>query len=147
MLVTDQIERTITVSASPEQVWAALTTEEGMRAWFGDIAVIDLRQGGEAAFGWTDDAMTFQAVIEVVEPYTRFAFTWAAVADTAVDDGPSTLVEFLIDADTNGTTITVIESGFASFPEDVRDHHVNENIRGWKSELDQLVSYLAGGVG
>ena len=47
VLVTDQIERTITVPVSTERVWTALTTEEGM---------------------------SFHAVIEAVEPYTRFAF-------------------------------------------------------------------------
>ena len=94
VLVTDQIERTITVPVSTERVWTALTTEEGM---------------------------SFHAVIEAVEPYTRFAFRWAANADTPVAEGPSTLVEFLIDGDENGTRITVIESGFASFPENVRE--------------------------
>lgn len=121
VLVTDQIERTITVPVSTERVWTALTTEEGMRAWFGDIAVMDVRPEGEALFGWSEEGMSFHAVIEAVEPYTRFAFRWAANADTPVAEGPSTLVEFLIDGDENGTRITVIESGFASFPENVRE--------------------------
>ena len=117
-----------------------------MSAWFGDIAVIDLKLGGEALFGWTDDGMSFQAVIVAVEMHRRFAFRWAAKADTALEEGPSTLVEFLIDSDEDGTRITLVESGFASFPEDVRDWHLQENTKGWKSELDQLVAYLAGGV-
>ncbi|MFQ5967221.1 MAG: SRPBCC domain-containing protein [Acidimicrobiia bacterium] len=143
-LVTDQIERTITVSATPDLVWAALTTEEGMSAWFGDIAKIDLRPGGDALFGWTDDGKSYQAVIEKVEPHTRFAFRWAANPDTPVDEGPSTLVEFLIATEEGGTRITVVESGFASFPEAVRDWHVQENTMGWKSELDELVTYVEG---
>ena len=142
MVVTDQIERTITVEASPERVWAALTTEEGMRAWFGDIAVMDVRPEGKAVFGWSDEGMSFDAVIEAVEPYTRFAFRWAANANTPVEDGPSTLVEFVIETGKDGTKITMVESGFASFPEDVRDHHLQENTRGWKAELDHLVTYL-----
>ena len=34
------------VAAPPGQVWAALTTAEGLAAWFGDQATIDLRPGG-----------------------------------------------------------------------------------------------------
>ena len=146
VLETDQIERTVSVAASPEQVWTALTTEEGMSAWFGDIAVIDLKPGGEAVFGWSDEGQSFHAVIEAVEPHTRFAFRWAAEADMSVEDGPSTLVEFLIDSDENGTRVTVVESGFGSFPDAIRGWHLDENTKGWKSELDQLVSYMAGEI-
>ena len=142
MAVNDRIERTIVVDASAEGVWAALTTEEGMRSWFGDIAEIDLSAGGEALFGWTDLGMSFEAVIEAVEPHTRFAFRWAALADTAVEDGPSTLVEFLIESDDAGTRVTVVETGFSSFPEDTAQKHFQENTSGWKSEMDDLVAYL-----
>lgn len=141
-MVTDRIERTITVSAEPDRVWAALTTEEGMSAWFGDIAKLDLRLGGDALFGWTEHGQSAQATIEAVEPYTRFAFRWAANPGTAVDAGPSTLVEFLIERLEAGTQITVVESGFASFPEAIRDKHVHENTIGWKSELEELATYL-----
>ena len=143
-MVSDQIERTVMVSASLEQVWEALTTEEGMKAWFGDIAIMDVRPGGKALFGWSDDGQSFDAVIETVEPYTRFAFRWAANADTTVEEGPATLVEFVMDSEEDGTRITVIESGFASFPDDVREWHYDENTKGWKSELDQLVLHLGG---
>ena len=143
-MATDQIERTITVSAAPQKVWEALTTEDGMSAWFGDVVEIELKPGGSALFGWTDDGQTYQAVIEAVEPHTRFAFRWAANADTSVDEGPSTLVEFHIDPLEQGCRITVVESGFASFPEDVREWHIDENTKGWKYELDELVVYLGG---
>ena len=143
-MVNDRIERSVVVSASPEQVWEALTTEEGMRAWFGDIALMDVRPGGAAVFGWSDEDERYAAVIEVVDANTRFAFRWAANAGVAIDDGPSTLVEFLIDAEPDGTRITLVETGFAAFPEDVREWHFEENTKGWKAELDQLVTYLEG---
>ena len=146
-MINDQIERTVVVSASPEQVWQALTTEDGMKAWFGDIAVMDVRPGGEAVFGWSDDGQSFDAVIETVDPYSRFSFRWAANADTTVEDGPSTLVEFLIETEHEGTRITVVETGFASFPEDVREWHFDENTKGWKSELDHLVAHLGAATG
>src|ERR1700691_4043378 len=38
----DRIERTVELAHSPARVWAALTTAEGLAAWFGDEATIDL---------------------------------------------------------------------------------------------------------
>lgn len=142
-MVGDRIERSVVVGASTDEVWEALTTDEGMSAWFGDVAEMDVRPGGEAVFGW-DGHGEFSAVIETVEPKMRFAFRWAANAGTALADGPSTLVEFLIDAEEHGTRITVVETGFASFPADVALQHFEENTSGWKHELDDLVEYLAG---
>jgi uncharacterized protein YndB with AHSA1/START domain len=42
----DRIQRTVAVAHPPEKVWAALTTAEGLGAWFGDEATIVLRPGG-----------------------------------------------------------------------------------------------------
>jgi uncharacterized protein YndB with AHSA1/START domain len=141
-VISDRIERSVVVSASPEQVWEALTTEDGMQAWFGDIAEMDVQPGGEAVFGWSEEGHRVAAVIETVEPITRFAFRWAINAGEAVEDGPSTLVEFVIDSDDSGTRITVVETGFASLPGDVAQHHFDENTSGWKFEMDELVDYL-----
>jgi uncharacterized protein YndB with AHSA1/START domain len=48
MAFPDRIERTVDVAHPPEKVWAALTTAEGLSAWFGNEAEIDLRPGGSA---------------------------------------------------------------------------------------------------
>ena len=45
----DRIERTLELAHPPATVWAALTTAEGLAAWFGDEADIDLRPGGAGA--------------------------------------------------------------------------------------------------
>ena len=34
----DRIERTVELAHPPDKVWAALTTAEGLGAWFGDEA-------------------------------------------------------------------------------------------------------------
>jgi len=44
----DRIERTVEIAHPPATVWAALTTAEGISAWFGKDAAIDLRPGGSA---------------------------------------------------------------------------------------------------
>ena len=49
----DRIERTVEIAHPPGKVWAALTTAEGLAAWFGNEATIDLRPGGSARMSWT----------------------------------------------------------------------------------------------
>src|SRR5260370_107141 len=48
MAFPDRIERTVELAHPPGKVWAALTTAEGLGAWFGNEATIDLRPGGAA---------------------------------------------------------------------------------------------------
>ena len=48
----DRIERTVDLAHPPRTVWAALTTAEGLAAWFGEEADIDLRPGGAARMRW-----------------------------------------------------------------------------------------------
>lgn len=48
MAFPDRIDRSVQLAYPPATVWAALTTPEGLSAWFGDRASIDLRPGGVA---------------------------------------------------------------------------------------------------
>ena len=59
----------------PAKVWAALTTAEGLAAWFGDEAAIDLRPGGAGWMRWAG-GYTVEMRVERVEEPTVFGFTW-----------------------------------------------------------------------
>ena len=50
--------------APPDRVWAALTTAEGLSAWFGDEATIDLRPGGAATMTWDAEGFTARMRVE-----------------------------------------------------------------------------------
>jgi len=50
----DRIERTVELAHPPAKVWAALTTAEGLAAWFGNEAAIDLHPGGSAWMKWNE---------------------------------------------------------------------------------------------
>ena len=56
MAFPDRIERTVDVSQPPATVWAALTTAEGLSAWFGQQAAIDLENRTQVMVGQTEDA-------------------------------------------------------------------------------------------
>lgn len=138
----DRIERTVRVERPVEQVWAAITTAEGLGTWFGSSAEVDLRVGGSATLHW-DGGHKAQLRIERIEPPTVFGYTWG-IYGLPDGDARRTYVEFTLAPDATGTTVTVVETGFAQLAPDEHDNAFNANVNGWKSELDELVAYLHG---
>ncbi len=137
----DRIERTVELAHPPDKVWAALTTAEGLGAWFGDEAAIDLRPGGAARMRWTEEAFTAQMRVERVEEHRVFGFTWH-IYGLPEDDPRRTYVEFTLEPVGAGTRLTVVESGFAQLPEDVFRKAYDGNTGGWAKELGELAAYL-----
>jgi uncharacterized protein YndB with AHSA1/START domain len=146
-MVADRIEREILIEAPPEVVWELITDPKHVGAWFGDTAEIDLRPGGDAAFGWERHGR-FSARVERVEPLRFFSFRWSRPQDTPVADDNSTLVELSLAAEGEGTRLTLVESGFASLAvsEDEKASQLADNNEGWNAELRDLSAY-AGQVG
>jgi uncharacterized protein YndB with AHSA1/START domain len=141
---TDRIERSVTVDASPERVWEAITNADEVKQWFGDIIEIDLRPGGKARFGWTEYSNVIGGVVEIVEPPTRFVYRWGPGVGESAEEGPSTRVEFTLAPSGGGTEITVVETGFAALPESFYESALTQSTSGWKAELKDLVEFLAG---
>jgi len=140
MAFPDRIERTVDVAHPPGQVWAALTTAEGLGTWFGNEASIDLRPGGLARLRWSGGE-TNELRVERVEEPTVFAFTWG-IYGLPEGDPRRTYVEFTLEPAGTGTRLTVIESGFAQLPVDAHRKAYDGNTEGWAKELGELVSYL-----
>ena len=140
MVFPDRIERTVEIAHPPATVWAALTTAEGLSAWFGQKATIDLHPGGSAGMTW-DNGHTVGMRVERVEEPTVFGFTWQ-IFGLPEDDPRRTYVEFTLEPAGAGTRLTVVESGFAQLPEDAYRAAYNGNTQGWASELGELVGYL-----
>jgi uncharacterized protein YndB with AHSA1/START domain len=146
----DRIERTVRIDRPLEQVWAAITTADGLGAWFGDSAEIDLRVGGTAKLGWSGGE-TAQLRIERLEPKTIFGYTWG-INGLPEHDPRRTYVEFTLTPDGatpgtsagTGTLVTVVESGFAQLEPDAHHKAFDGNTEGWTSELNELVAYLHG---
>jgi uncharacterized protein YndB with AHSA1/START domain len=140
MTFPDRIERTVELAHPPEKVWAAITSAEGLGTWFGNSAEVDLRPGGEARLRWTEGS-TATLEIKVVEPISRFAYTWR-IDGLPEDDPRRTFVDFVLSPAGGGTRLTVTESGFAQVPAETHDHAYKGNIEGWEKELDELTAYL-----
>jgi uncharacterized protein YndB with AHSA1/START domain len=140
MAFPDRIERTVELAHPPAKVWAALTTAEGLAAWFGDQAAIDLRPGGAARMSW-NHGFTVQMRVERVEEPTVFGYTWQ-ISGLPEEDPRRTYVEFTLEPAGAGTRLTVVESGFAQLPDDLHGKAYEGNAGGWASELGELASYL-----
>ena len=73
----------VDVSASADEVWAAWTTQSGIKAFFARAANVELRPGGDYEILFFPDNPAGQrgaegTVLLAVEPHHRIAFTWDA---------------------------------------------------------------------
>ena len=142
MAFPNRIERTLRLAQPPERVWAALTTAEGLGTWFGNSAEIDLRVGGQAKLTW-DSGDTATLTIERLEPPRVFGYTWP-VYGLPEGDPRRTYVEFTLEPSGGGTTLTMVESGFAQLSDTEHKAAHAGNTEGWTHELGELVAYLDG---
>lgn len=94
----DRVQRELVLSASPQQVWEAVTTA----CWLAEDVRLDLRPGGDASFR-SSEAVKTGWVEEVWAP-VRLAFWWAA------DGEPATRVELTLERDHDATRLRVVES-------------------------------------
>lgn len=145
-MVPDQIERETLINAPVERVWQLITEAEHLGRWFGDAgAEIDLRPGGAFVLRWAEHGTSHGRVV-AVEPPTRFSYRWAPFKEPSGDEpveGNSTLVEFSLEPEGDGTRLRVVESGFASLAasEAQRAKNVESNTEGWEFETGELRAY------
>jgi uncharacterized protein YndB with AHSA1/START domain len=136
---TLSVERTLEFAASPEGVWRALTDPEELSRWFPDR--VDQEGSGPGAHGsffWENHgAYAFR--VEAAERPTRLVWRWARDAETPLDAGITTQIEWVLEPRADGgTTLHLCESGF------VRPEDQEGNSKGWDAELGELVELLAG---
>jgi uncharacterized protein YndB with AHSA1/START domain len=139
MEVPDEVRKELEIRAPRERVWAALTEPKQLLRWFPTKrAEIDLRPGGDALLEW--DEARAEAVVDVVEPPGRFVFRWRPEGLGR----PFTTVSFTLEdsADGAATHLTLVESGFASLPDQIETQSQKGNDEGWAHELGELKEYL-----
>jgi uncharacterized protein YndB with AHSA1/START domain len=135
----DRIERSIELAHPPASMSAALTAPEGLSAWFGDRATIDLRPGAAAQMTFKC-GLTIDMRVERVKEPTVFGFTWR-LPDLPRDDPRRIYVEFTLEAVAAGTRLRVVETGFAQLPDESRPKTCDSHAAGWARQLG-LAGYL-----
>lgn len=143
-MVPERIEREILIDAPLEVVWSVVTEPEHVGGWFSDSAEIDLQPGGKAILTWEEHG-TAHGRVERVEPPRFFSFRWIRGTGTELREGNSTLVEFSLSAEHDGTRLRVVESGFPDLDgsEKERTEDAEEHRQGWRLELDELREYVS----
>jgi uncharacterized protein YndB with AHSA1/START domain len=141
MSVPEHIEHDVLVDAPVERVWAVITAPEHIGSWFGDAAEVDLRPGGAMTLTWKEHGSIIGRV-EKVDPPTLFSFRWARPMGAEPREGNSTLVEFSLSAEGDGTRVRVVESGFPSLEGNEQSKYAAQNDEGWTMELEDLRRYV-----
>ena len=139
MEIPDEVRRELEIRAPRARVWEALTEPNQLLQWFPTKrAEIDLRPGGDALLEW--DSATAEAVVDVVEPPGRFVFRWRPEGLGR----PFTTVSFTLDELEDGasTRVRLVESGFASLPDQIETQSQKGNDEGWVHELQELKEFL-----
>lgn len=138
MAISDVIEREIVYEATRSEVWAALTTAEGLGGWWAERTEIDARPGGTMVFHFGREHGTSEAQIDVFEPEERFAYFWRpfdALAEASEYPDIRTRVEFVLEDHPKGTLLKLRESGFAALPEVLAGDTLRENTHGWDIDV------------
>lgn len=145
---TDRIEKHAVLRAPRERVWRALTTAAEFGAWFGVKFDSDFRPGASVRGKLTIPRylhLTLEIQIERIEPQHHFSYRWHPYAvDPAKDYSaePTTLVEFTLQDASDGTAVTIVESGFDRLPLERRAEAFRMNDPGWAGQIKNLERYV-----
>jgi uncharacterized protein YndB with AHSA1/START domain len=135
---------TVTVAASIERVFQALTSEQELPKWWGEDGLyhttkwtLDLRVGGKwRADGVGADGAPFFVEGEYleVEPPNKLVHTWRP----AWDVGPPTKITYRLSTVEDGTLVSVKHTGFGDRTESCASH-----ANGWERVLGWLQFFAA----
>jgi uncharacterized protein YndB with AHSA1/START domain len=145
---TDRIEKNVLLRATRSRVWHALTDAKEFGAWFGVEADGPFAPGARVRGKITHkgyEHYPWEITIEKMEPEHLFSFRWHPYAiEPGVDysNEPTTLIEFTLKEVTEGTLLTVVESGFDQIPLARRAKAFEMNDQGWAAQMKSIGEYL-----
>jgi uncharacterized protein YndB with AHSA1/START domain len=145
-----QLLKTVQVAASPDQVWRAWTTADGIGTFFAPYARVELRPGGpyEIYFDKEPEGLRGSEGCRVLSfvPSKMLSFSWGAPPrfPQARRDNAQWVVIFL-EASGAGTRVTLVELGWKEGEEGEAVYRYFD--RAWSTVLARLAhSFSAGPV-
>ncbi|ANO52061.1 SRPBCC family protein [Woeseia oceani] len=145
----NSIVKTLDINAPVARVWRALTDHAEFGAWFGvslerPFAVGQTNSGQLTIKGF--EHLVLEVQVQKMDTNRLFSYTWhpyAVDADTDYSGETPTLVEFSLEASTNGTLLTITESGFDKIPAHRRDEAWRMNDGGWAAQIKNIANHVA----
>jgi uncharacterized protein YndB with AHSA1/START domain len=136
----DVIQKEITVKATQERVYTAITDPKQLITWFPDAIEGNLEVGEQPVFDFGSDGKTRVYIVDA-KPFSYFAYRWVPGHTDVVDDVTcvaNTLVEFFLEPTGDETKVTLKESGFSALPAEVAEEKFSMNNGGWDYMLDRF---------
>ena len=137
-----RFELELTVSATPEQVWDAIASADGISAWMVPTE-LDPREGGAVKFHMGPDRAS-EGTVTAFEPTRRIVYEedWATLVGHAGADVTPLVTEFLVEARSGGTCVVRVVSSAYGTGADWEHEFWGEMETGWAPMLDNLRIYL-----
>ena len=92
----------IGIAAPAEKIYRAITTEDGIKAWWTTDVKMDSHAGGKAVFGFEKHSIVFQMRIEKLAPHSLVR--WKCEESNS-PDWINTTQEFILEPDPDGTVL------------------------------------------
>lgn len=146
----DRIVKIVELDAPVSRVWRALTDHEEFGRWFrvrldGPFEVGSVTRGRITSEG--HEHVSWESLTEQMVHERLFVFSWPPSAidpETEYDAGAKVTVEFRLQPSSNGTRLTITESGFLQFPESKRLEVLRSNEQGWNTQAERVAAHVRG---
>jgi uncharacterized protein YndB with AHSA1/START domain len=130
----------VRIHASPERVYRALTTVDGIRNWWTRDAALDARVGGTGEFRFYEGKGVTTVRVDALDPPVRVG--WKTISSNAPGGWDGTAIAFDLRAEGEGTVLLFAHRGFAQ-----TDEGYALVTTGWAYYLVSLQQYLETGQG
>ncbi|MEE6260101.1 SRPBCC family protein [Plantactinospora sonchi] len=129
-----ELQKTVELAATPEEVWAAIATGPGIDSWFMGRSEVEPREGGRTRLSMLGQVA--EATVTGWEPGKRFASR-----TEPGPDGTFLATEYLIEGRDQGSTVLrMVQSGVLG---DNWETEYEAMRVGWDMYLGSLAAYVA----
>ena len=130
----------IRIRATPERLYTALSTADGIRNWWTRDADLECRPGGTGEFRFYDRSRLTRVCVSEATPFARVG--WTVVASDAPGGWAGTTILFDLRPENQQVKLIFAHRGFAAADEDYA-----LVTTGWAYYLVSLQHYLETGRG
>jgi uncharacterized protein YndB with AHSA1/START domain len=147
---TDRIEKHVMLRAPRSRVWRAITNHEEFGQWF-RVKLHEPFVQGKATHGQIThkgyEHLKFKVDVVRIQPEHYFAYYWHPYGidpNVDYDKETPTLVEFTLEETSDGTSLTIVESGFDRVPLARRAEAFRMNDQGWTQQAKNIEAHVTG---